>query len=381
MSRRIHSIDTLRAIAIFFVLIAHVRPFEEFGTYGNHIFFLLDTIGQFDVQFFFVVSGYFLAKKLQHGNINQHIRPTIQKLSSMYLFGLLIHLPVLVLWVIGGALFNGQNPLTQLIVRLLDGLSPLDLLYYGDSIAGPLWFLTALIFSILFISLFVRLEKTRYLLPIAVITHIIGIIGENYSMIVDIPFPTRDAIFFGFFYVTLGFHLWSIDWTPDRDRSQLYLGAFGVLLLFQLVEQYAISYFLRASTISQGIYETNYTITTIFLVLALFTYVLSNPDLGKTTLLPNIGKYAVGVYLVHLPVYRTIMAVNRVLEIIANIDLTTSVFWHLFMTPLVYALSLGIYLLAAKIGIIELDGSHIPRLSRIRGKILSIRSRTDSIPN
>ena len=67
MGERIHSIDSLRAIAVFFVVIAHVQPFAGFGSHGNYIYFVFDTIGQFDVPFFFVTSGYFLKSKLDSG--------------------------------------------------------------------------------------------------------------------------------------------------------------------------------------------------------------------------------------------------------------------------------------------------------------------------
>lgn len=365
MKNRIYSIDSLRAIAIFFVAIAHVQPFLGFETYGNYVYFALDTIGQFDVPFFFVTSGYFLAKKLNPDNAKSYSINSVQKLASMYLFGILVTLAA----TIGIALIHGQSTTDALVTRLLEGLSPIELLYYGDSIAVPLWFLTALIFSICFISLFVAFEKTRYLFPIAAAAHVLGLLSQNYPMIAELPFPTRDALFFGFFYVTLGFQIRSADWTPDENRSRVYLGAFSVLLVIQLLEQYAIGYLIQDLTLSQEIYTTEYTISTVFLVFALFTYALSNPNLGKGTVLPDLGEYAVGIYLIHVPVFHTLEALNSVVKTAVGIDFTTTILWHLFMIPLVYVLSLAIYLLAAKVGIIEIGGSHIPRLNRIRAQL------------
>ena len=52
-----------------------------------------------------------------------------------------------------------------------------------------------------------------------------------------------------------------------------------------------------------------------------------------------------------------------------GVDLTTTLLWQLAMTPLVYVLSLGLYLLLAKLEVIELEGSHIPWLHWVRTRV------------
>jgi surface polysaccharide O-acyltransferase-like enzyme len=363
MRERIHSIDTLRAIAIFFVVIGHVQPFRGFGTYGNYVYFALDTIGQFDVPFFFVTSGYFLAKTVNADNVASTVRGVARKLGSIYLFGRLISVTA----AIGLALFLGTS-VTNVFTRL-GNFSPADLLYYGNAMAAPLWFLTALFFSIVFVACFVKFGKTRYLLLVAALVHVVGLVGTNYQMLVDVPFRTRDALFFGFFYVALGYQISSVDWRPDTDRSHLYLGAVCFFLGVQFVEQYAIGYILRNNVLAQEIYMTEYTISTALLVLAVFVYALSNPGWGKETILPKIGRHALGIYLIHVPVMRTLRAMNRVWGPAVGVDLTSTLLWQLAVTPLVYVLSLAIYLFLAKMDVIELEGSHIPWLHRIRSHL------------
>ncbi|GAA5064427.1 acyltransferase [Haladaptatus pallidirubidus] len=373
MSNRIHSIDTLRAVAIFFIVIAHVQPFQGFGTYGNYIYFVIDTIGQFDVPFFFATSGYFLAETVNVDNVKSTVSGSVRKLGSIYLFGRLLSVTA----VIGIALLQGVPVTNALIARGLGDISTLDLLYYGSALAVPLWFLTALIFSLVFVACFVKFRQTRYLLPVAVLVHIVGLIETNYQMLVNVPFQTRDALFFGFFYVALGYQINSVDWTPDENRSHIYFAAVCFLAGVQLVEQYAIGYIIRDNLIYQEIYLTEYSISTIFFVLALFAYVLSNPKLGKNTILPKVGRHALGIYLLHVPLIRLFRTMNRVWRPEIGVDLTTTVLWHLVMTPLVYVLSLAIYLFMAKMNVIEIGGSHTPWLNRIRsrGHIL-LRDRT-----
>ncbi|SIR32770.1 Peptidoglycan/LPS O-acetylase OafA/YrhL, contains acyltransferase and SGNH-hydrolase domains [Haladaptatus litoreus] len=361
MSKRIHSIDALRAVAIFFIVIAHVQPFRGFGTYGNYIFFVIDTIGQFDVAFFFLTSGYFLAKTVNADNVTPRVVGSVRKLGSIYVFGRLLSVTA----VIGLALFHGVPITNALVNRGIENISAIDLLYFGSALSVPLWFLTALIYSLVFVACFVKFRKTRYLLPVAALFHVVGLIGMNYGMLVDVPFRTRDALFFGFFYVALGYHVSSIDWTPKENRSHIYFAAVCVFAVAQLVEQYAIGYIIRDNVLRHGIYSTGYTISTIFFVLALFAYVLSNPQWGKNTILPKIGRHALGIYLLHVPVMRLLRSMNRVWRPGIGIDLTSTLLWQLALTPLVYVLSLGIYLLMAKMHVIELDGSHTPWLDRL----------------
>jgi len=337
----------------------------------------LDTIGQFDVPFFFLTAGYFLTGTLDAGDVITSLWGFVRRLGSLYLFGVLSYLAVLVATTAGVALIAGRSVRSAFVASLPDGLSPISLLYYGDSIVGPLWFLTALLFSIAFLSAFVALEKTRYLLPVAATAHVLGLLTQNYPAVLDLPFPTRDALFFGFFYVALGFRLGSIDWTPKRTRSRLYLGAVGVLSMLQLLEQYAIGYVLRDGTLAQGVYTTQYAVSTVFLVLALVAYALSNPKLGSETSLPAVGRHAVGIYLLHIPVYRIFEALNRVSQVLIGIDFKTTVLWQVVMTPLVYVLSLAIYRLTAMVGLVETGGNHGPWLDRLRARFTS---NSDSTP-
>ncbi|WP_435332822.1 acyltransferase [Haloarchaeobius sp. TZWWS8] len=361
MRERIHSIDTLRAIAVFFVVTAHVQPFRGFGTYGNYVYFVLDTLGQFDVPFFFLTSGYFLAATLTAENVASKVLGTARKLGSLYLFGRILSVTAVVVIAL-----VASEPVASTLVDGLASYSLLDVLYYGKAAAVPTWFLTALLFSIVFVSLFVRVGKTRYLLPVAALFHVVGLLGTNFQLLVHVPFRTRDALFFGFFYVALGYTFNTVDWSPSEDRSQLYLGAVVALAGVQLLEQYAIGYVIRENTLSQELFLTEYTISTVFFVVAVFAYALSNPQLGRDTSLPSVGRHALGIYLLHVPVFRLIHATRRFWEPAIGFDPTGTLLWQLAIVPVVYVLSLTVYRFMDRVGVIETDGSHIPFLHRIR---------------
>jgi surface polysaccharide O-acyltransferase-like enzyme len=382
MSDRIHSIDTLRAVAIGFVVVAHAGPFKGYGQYGNHVFFVLDTVGQFDVPFFFAVSGFFLATKISPDNALNTVVSSAKKLATLYGFGIMVYAPVLFLGVAGLAKLEGRSVQEALVAKVFQSVDPIHLLYYGDAFAEHLWFLTSLIFSFVLVGVFVVSKKESYLLPAAALLHLTGILDQNFPLLFDVPAPTRDAVFFGFFYVVLGYKLQTIDWRPDTDRSTLYLALVLVLVIVQLLEQYILGYVLRDATLAQEVVTTPYTVSTTLFVAAVLVYALSAPDLGKKTLLPTVGTYAVGVYLIHFPIDRLTEAIDGLMYALAGIDLSTMLWWHVLLVPGIYAISLATYLALDRVGVIDIGESHVPRMNRIRrrlGAVLGSVRRGDAV--
>ncbi|WP_330632024.1 acyltransferase [Halocatena halophila] len=370
MANRLYSIDSLRAVAIFFVVIAHVTPFLGFDSYGTTVFFLLDTIGQFDVPFFFVASGYFFAKSVDPDTVREYAKYSVRKLSSLYSFGIIFALTISALL----AVVHGQPVWNTVFAQPIGQSSLLELFYYGDSIAIHLWFLLGLLYSLCFVSAFVAIGKQRYVLFVATLIHCVGIISRNYPMVFDIGLQTQDALFFGFFYVALGFHLRKSDFSPTVANRRRYLGGICVFLLLQLLEQYLIAYHANGLVFGQEIYFTEFTMSTAPLVFFIFAFALATPELGKGTILPRLGTHAGGVYLVHLPVYHAVQAVQTGLVPIIGIELSSTVLYQLLIAPVVYGLSLVVYLGLVNGRVIDPDGSHIPFVALLRSRLRSRRS-------
>lgn len=323
------------------------------------------------MPFFFVAAGFFLATKLTPDRTLETVFSSAKKLVSLYGFGILVYAPVLFLGVAGLAKLQGRDVQRALLDKFVQSVDPAHLLYYGDAFAEHLWFLTSLIFAFAFVGVFTALDKRSYLLPTATLLHIVGILDQNYPFLLDVPGPTRDALFFGFFYVALGYQLRVTDWRPDTTRSRLYLGVVLGLVSVQLAEQYFIGYVLRDATLAQDVVLTQYTLSTTLFVTALFVYALSAPNLGRETRLPALGKYAVGVYLIHFPVVRVFEAIEG-LATAAGFDPSTTIWWHLSLVPVIYGLSLVSYLALDCVGIIDIGGSHIPRLRRVTRRIRTV---------
>lgn len=359
MASRIYSIDAMRIIAIVFVVLIHTDPFQGVNAYGNMMNFGTKTISRFAVPFFFITSGYFFALKTATRDPTKYLAKRITKLTSLYLFGLVLVGPTFFGSRLSQAELADQSLRATAVSSIAEFLDPVELLYYGTSVSEILWFLPALLFSLLFVYLVTVFGKPSYVLPIALCLHLVGNLGSSYTMFVDVPFETRDALFFGFFYTSLGYTIRKRSWEPSKDKDRLLLAFVGLFAVLQFVEFYLLGYPLRAEPFGSYVYAPSYGISTALLSVSLFLFLLSRPMLFADTSLPTWGTYAVGIYVTHPVVFAILRAFHGTPESMGYaIDLM--IVWHLFLTPATIIGALGVYLLAHKLRLIEIGGSHLP---------------------
>ncbi len=365
MSGRIYSIDSMRIVAMVFVVIIHTDPFAGVSAAGNLVNFVLETAARFAVPFFFMASGYFLAVKFAQSDPGAYYLNRVATISSIYVFGLILTFPLFLAGTAVQARTEGYSVVGSLVTFVSEAIDPAELFYYGTSVSEILWFLPALIFAYTFIYGFVRIDKPAFILPIAIGFHLIGLLGASYTMFVDVPFRIRDGLFFGFFYTSLGYAVYYYDWNPTSKQRRRYLAATVLAVGFHFAERYALGYLLTGNTFADGVYSPSYTIGTALVTLSLFLFLLSWPTLSAETSLPSWGIYAVGVYVVHPSVLYVLEGAGEGLTLL-GVTVGDSVIWHLFLTPAVFFGSLGLYLLAHKLHVIEIGGSHLPSLRRLR---------------
>ncbi|MGQ3719602.1 acyltransferase [Natrialba aegyptia] len=364
MGERIHSIDSMRIIAMLFVVAIHTDLFRNITIYGNMINFAIDSSARFAVPFFFVTSGYFFARKTANRDPVSYFVKRATTIASIYVFGLLLSAPVFLAGTAARAGIHDQAVTASVVGKLAEFTSPVALFYYGNSVSEILWFLPALLVSLGLICLFVLADKTSYLLPISVSFHVVGLLGASYTMFVDVPFEIRDALFFGFFYTSLGYYIASRDWQPAPEWSRRYLGATVLFSALHVGERYVLGYVVGDETFAHGVYTASYSVVTVLVTLSLFAFLLSRPSLGRSTSLPSWGKYAVGVYVVHPAVLFALETIGELL--VANgYEIESSLWWHLVLTPATFFGALFVYLLATKHGVVEVGGSHLPGTDRL----------------
>ncbi|EMA62475.1 acyltransferase family protein [Halorubrum lipolyticum] len=363
MGSRIHSVDAMRIVAVALVVVIHTNPFEGVGASGNAVNFLLETTARVAVPFFFLASGYFFARKTLDRDPLAYFRSRARSLAELYAFGIALTLPVFLAGTALEAAAAGESVTRSVGGRLVESASPVDLLYYGTSVSEILWFIPALAVGLGLVAGFAALGRSDLVLPVAFALHAVGLLGPEYAGLVDLPVDVRDGLFFGFFYVSVGHAIAARGWRGGSGRSGTLLAAtvgFGIL---HVVERYAVGYALGGASVATGVYAPSFTVGTAAFAVSLFLYLLSRPGLGASTHLPAWGSYAVGVYVAHPPVLAILDRIGDQ-ALVGGTPLAETLGWHLAYAPATFLVALGVYLAAHRLGVIEIGGSHLPRLPR-----------------
>lgn len=357
----------MRTVAVALVVVIHTNPFEGVGAFGNAFNFALESTARVAVPFFFLASGYFFARKTLDADPVGYFRVRAQALTGLYAFGIVVALPAFLAGTAVEASIAGDSVVGSVSWRLVESLSPVELLYYGTSVSEILWFVPALFVSLALVAGFAATGLGRLAFPVALAFHVIALLGPEYAGVIHLPFDVRDGLFFGFFYVSAGYAVARRGWRAGDGRSRDLFAAAVAFGALHVAERYAMGYVLSDASVATEVYAPSFSVATAPFAVALFLYLLSRPSLGASTPLPDWGAYAVGVYVVHPPVLATLEQVADGL-VVGGTPLAETVGWHLAFTPATFLLALGAYLAAHRLGVIEIGGSHVPRtpdLSRL----------------
>lgn len=215
------NVDFIRYIFAIVVIVLHVRPF--LGTMDQLDLFFNNMISRICVPLFFMTTGYFAAKKeVQNpGYIKQYIKGMI----PLYLIWSIIYIPVALTWISQYIpeiinLVDSLNmpsiliPFVYLIGLILVIL--VAILYVG--IYYHLWYFPALILSLIILDKWKKHFNIKVLLVISFFLLLLGatetyygLLPTDYQKIVSYYFTyfltTRNFLFFGLFYVTLGYYM------------------------------------------------------------------------------------------------------------------------------------------------------------------------------
>ena len=200
-----NAIDLTKFIFAFIVILVHTYPFyESYETIG---FISSNIIGRIVIPFYLVCAGYFFQLGLSTNNENYYKR-YIKKLIKLYLIWSIITIPAGMLLL---SKFIDVNPLT--------GISGLIIGFIYSGTYYHLWYMAALIFSIIILYHLNKRFRLRTLLIITFILYIIGLTETYYYLLVHLginhliePYfnlfiTTRNGLFFGLLFVCIGMTL------------------------------------------------------------------------------------------------------------------------------------------------------------------------------
>lgn len=217
------NIDILKYICAILIIILHLRPFQNFSDQLDLAF--NNIITRICVPMFFLITGYFIAKKEKRNS--NYIKDYIKKTIPLYLVWSAIYIPVIIAYglqnisIINNYITTITIPMYLLIPLIVLGI-PLALLvaliYTG--VYYHLWYFPALILSLLVLSKWKKKFDIKYLLVISFFLLLFGATETYYGMLplnlkellsyyYNIFFTTRNFLFFGLFYVVLGYFIGS----------------------------------------------------------------------------------------------------------------------------------------------------------------------------
>lgn len=199
MNNRTLSFDIMRVVAIFAIVLLHFTP----ETKHHALNFALHISTRWAVPFFFALSGYFYA--VIYFEKNEHYTHLIAKQIHKIFLYTILGIVLTNAFSIFSA--NDQNFIRSIATSLRQ-------IYYAlmnfEIGSGVLWFLQALLLSYIMLYCYLDFFGTRFLVTITILLLIISGLGQNhdaYAPFLPFKFPTatRNALYMGFPYLSLGF--------------------------------------------------------------------------------------------------------------------------------------------------------------------------------
>ncbi|HFP9402818.1 TPA: acyltransferase family protein [Raoultella planticola] len=269
---RLHSLDSLKLIAAFFIVVVHSGTFPEFGYLGGGLF---ENCTRWALPFFFLTSGYMI------GNTQKiNVGKRINKLISILFWISIIYLPIILLKSI---ILN--DSFFQRVVNLQT--------FFGG-VYFHLWFIISLIIATLFVNYFVTNLSSSFSLIICVCLLFLCWISDLLRScdIGDDEFYLFRMLM-GTALVYVGYFLASKNIIINLKKElSFYIIFFGFVLI--LLESSLLFHFFDSK-----IHERQFPLGSVLIAFGFLIYGVSynNEDGG---IISKCGeKYSLGIYLLH----------------------------------------------------------------------------------
>lgn len=235
MKKQYHAIDIMKYVSAIMVVVVHTSPLLPYTEFGN--FVLINILGRFAVPLFFITSGFFVSMKSREDPA--YFKKYIISLIKLYIFWSILYLPAGFMWIQE----NIDIPYYLYPIAMILGFFYLGTYYH-------LWYMPALIFSLIVVEWCSKRIRHRYLLPVTFLLFCIGSLETYYGVlsfsglrtIIDdymmVFFTTRNGLFFGLFFVAFGYYLSKSNRAIHVEHKRPWLIA---CLLVLVVEAYLLN--------------------------------------------------------------------------------------------------------------------------------------------
>lgn len=248
MGKKYYGLDVGKFVCALLIISSHFA--SEWGNFAKSIdmVFSLYIIA---VPFFFAVSGFLLFNKIENTETTEHkgiIIKYLKKIVLMYLIWSLIYVAFNV------AAFCKFGVTSQDVIGYIH-----QCIVY--STYDTIWFLPALAVGVVMVYFMRKAMPIRYMLIVAVIFYIIGMLGVTYSGIVakseilslvygaytKVFLTTRNGFFNGFPFVALGAYVaYEVNKGKYKKANVKYIALCAVFGILFVAEAFAAKKFLSA---------------------------------------------------------------------------------------------------------------------------------------
>lgn len=309
-AERIASLDVFRVFAIFAVILIHSKPFQGVGlSMGWNILALgINQGARFAVPFFFVTSGYLLARKIMVGSVPLDLSPAyrqIYRLLSILIFWSVVYLVFVPEFI---DTFSKNGVPRAIYWNLLHVTSePWHIFASGTRI--HLWFIAALIWALVFVALWAKLFRARGTLSIAISLYFFGLTQGSYAWLKPGFIPTLDVPVNFWFAISLFMIGW---WLAASGRIASYRWACFIACSGMLIHFGEVG--LLQSYRGQSAWQQDILLGTVVWAVGLFLIVLSKPNMGRDLPIGSWGRWTLGVYAVHLLVQDALVPIAGLVD-------------------------------------------------------------------
>lgn len=323
--KRNSAIDLFKFIAMPFIIAIHLFLFEYVNSTA---YILINSVARFAVPFFFISAGYLLNKKTNSVDDPwPYVTKYLLNITKIYFVWTTIYLMFNSVIVAVNAVIAHDSIISAIGVYFKSAFKIKSFIADTD-VSYHLWFLRALILSVLVLYIFIRIKKMKILLICSLLLNLTGLFGQSYSCFANLPIQTSNAWFFGIFYLTLGYY---ISQKENRFKGHTKLWIFLCILFFLLQS-------LEAFTLVNifGAKLANYYISTIPLSIFLFALVINIKNIKSNNFFAKLGERSIGIYVIHLLV---MISLYTFFKIIGEEEFNKSLIWGIISVPLILCIT------------------------------------------
>ena len=331
---RIPSIDAIRALAVFGVVVIHCDPFQKagFGDNWRLAGALIDLACRVAVPFFMVAAGYFIGMKSREQYFGVATVSTFaRRLGIVLSFWYVLYLFWPTDWKLAidqgywRTIYWDANALLHHTARL---------------VIGPrvhLWFLSALLFGTIHVALIGRIAGWRLLMPYSVLLYLLGLANGAYQAIPEVNAVNPKLwgnLAFPPLLIALGWAMSLQKITVSHNAAWgLFLGGSLLVLLEAVWLHVWFAVPLSGHDMLLG---------TPFQAVGLMALALTRPTWGASTPLPTWGRYTLGVYAAHV----------MILELL-RLHEFNGLFWEIAKPPAVFATTIMMVMMLSRLSILR----------------------------